>query len=102
MTAYENQTQVDSTALEVQVLDDPTEQQDPTPDHALLRRIADASGGSVVDGPKALAQILNKIPAVVGPPEVRKAPAWSRPALLALLIGLLTTEWIWRRRLGLA
>ena len=35
LTAYENNTQVDSTALEIQVLDDPTEQQNPIPDHDL-------------------------------------------------------------------
>ena len=40
LTAYENNTQVDSTSLEVQILDDPSEQQNPLPDHDLLRRIA--------------------------------------------------------------
>ena len=41
LTAYENNTQVDSTSLEVQILDDPSEQQNPLPDHDLLRRIAE-------------------------------------------------------------
>ena len=41
LTAYENNTQVDSTTLEVQILDDPSEQQNPLPDHDLLRRIAE-------------------------------------------------------------
>ncbi|MEJ7636550.1 MAG: hypothetical protein WKF75_00810 [Singulisphaera sp.] len=52
LTAYEGNTQVDSTALDVQVLDDPTEQQNPLPDHDLLKRVADASGGSVLRGPR--------------------------------------------------
>ena len=50
LTAYENNTQVDSTALDVQVLDDPSEQQNPLPDHDLLRRVADDSGGTVLRG----------------------------------------------------
>ena len=40
LTAYEDNTQVDSTSLEVQILDDPSEQQNPFPDHDLLRRVA--------------------------------------------------------------
>ena len=44
LTAYENSTQVDSTTLEVQIVDDPSEQQNPLPDHDLLAgRIADPS-----------------------------------------------------------
>ena len=41
LTAYEDNTQVDSTSLEIQILDDPSEQQNPLPDHDLLRRVAD-------------------------------------------------------------
>jgi hypothetical protein len=33
---------------------------------------------------------------------VKKVPAWSRWWLLMTLLALLTAEWIWRRRLGLA
>ncbi len=36
LTAYDNNTQVDSTSLDVQIIDDPTEQQNPMPDHDLL------------------------------------------------------------------
>ena len=102
LTAYENNTQVDSTALDVQVLDDPSEQQNPLPDHALLKRLADDSGGSVLRDSDALATMLGRLPVVVGPPEVKAMPAWSRWWLLSLLIALLTVEWTWRRRIGLA
>jgi uncharacterized membrane protein len=102
LTAYENNTQVDSTALEVQVLDDPSEQQNPLPDHDLLRRIADRSGGTVLKGPTDLSAMVERLPRVVGAPEVKKAPAWSRWWLLSLLLTLLTVEWVWRRRVGLA
>ena len=102
LTAYENNTQVDSTSLEVQIVDDPSEQQNPLPDHDLLRRIADQSGGTVLSGTKALSAIIEGLPRVVGPPEVKKTPAWSVWSLMSLLIALLTIEWIWRRRVGLA
>ncbi len=102
LTAYENNTQVDSTSLEVQIVDDPSEQQNPLPDHDLLRRIADQSGGKVLSGTKDLSAIIEGLPRVVGPPEVKKTPAWSVWSLMSLLIALLTIEWIWRRRVGLA
>lgn len=102
LTAYENNTQVDSTALEVQVLDDPSEQQNPLPDHALLRRISDLSGGTTLRGSGDLSRLIARLPRAVGPPEVKSVPAWSRWPLLLTLLGLLTVEWVMRRRLGLA
>jgi uncharacterized membrane protein len=102
LTAYENNTQVDSTAIDVQILDDPSEQQNPLPDHDLLKQIATASGGTVLTGPTDLAATLDKLPVRIGSPEIKMMPAWSRWWLLTLLIGLLTVEWVWRRRIGLA
>ncbi len=102
LTAYENSTQVDSTALEVQILDDPTEQQNPLPDHALLRRVAEHSGGTVLHRPADLTSMLASLPRVVGPSEIKVVPAWSRWWLLVVIVSLLTVEWVWRRRLGLA
>jgi hypothetical protein len=102
LTAYENNTQVDSSSLEVQVLDDPTEQQNPRPDHDLLRRLAEQSGGRVLGGSKDLSAMIERLPRVVGPPEVKATPAWSRWPLISALIALLAVEWSWRRYLGLA
>jgi uncharacterized membrane protein len=102
LTAYENNTQVDSTSLDVQIVDDPSEQQNPLPDHDLLRRIAAQSGGTVLKGAKGLAAMIERLPRVVGPSEVKETPAWSGWWLLSLLIVLLTIEWVWRRRVGLA
>lgn len=102
LTAYEGNTQVDSTALDVQILDDPSEQQNPLPDHDLLERMAEASGGSVLRGPSDLSGMLARLPVSIGPPEVKTMPAWSRGWLMAALIGLLSIEWVWRRRVGLA
>jgi uncharacterized membrane protein len=102
LTAYENNTQVDSTSLDVQVLDDPSEQQNPLPDHDLLRRIAGQSGGTVLHGAKDLAAMIERLPRNTGPPPVKMTPAWSQAWVLMILIGLLTVEWVWRRRVGLA
>jgi hypothetical protein len=102
LTAYESNIQVDGSSLDVQVLDDPTEQQNPLPDHDLLRRLADQSGGKVLGGAHDLSAMLEQLPTVVGPPEVNATPAWSRWPLLSALITLLAIEWAWRRYLGLA
>jgi uncharacterized membrane protein len=102
LTAYESNTQVDSSSLEVQIIDDPSEQQNPLPDHDLLRRIAEQSGGRVLKGAKDLSAMIERLPRITGPPEVKKTPAWSVWPLLSLLITLLTIEWIWRRRVGMA
>src|SRR5438445_260931 len=102
LTAYEDLTQVDSTSLNIQVLDDPFELQNPFPNHELLSRIAAVSGGKVLTDAESLARQLTELPVKIGPPEIRKTPLWSRWPILAVLMGLLTIEWIWRRSVGLA
>jgi len=102
LTAYEDNTQVDSTSIEIQVLDDPSEQQNPLPDHDLLRRIADESGGTVLTGANDLTTMIERLPRLTGSPEIKSTPAWSVWWLLSLLIVLLTIEWVWRRRVGMA
>jgi uncharacterized membrane protein len=111
LTAYENTsqsagsgpgTQVDSTSLEVQIIDDPFEQQNPFPNHDLLARVASLSGGKVLSSPAQLAQIVDELPISRGPPVVRKAPLWSNWWLLGTLVTLLSVEWFRRRALGLA
>ncbi|HZN34027.1 MAG TPA: hypothetical protein VFB80_09420, partial [Pirellulaceae bacterium] len=102
LTAYEDQTQVDSTSLDIQVLHDPFEQQNPFPNHDLMLRLAGASGGKVIRTPAELAAVLRDVPLDVGPPIVRRSPLWSTWWLWGLLAGLLTIEWCWRRSIGLA
>ncbi len=58
LTAYEDQTQVDSTSLDIQILHDPFEQQNPFPNHELLKNVAAASGGQVLRSAEDLAAVL--------------------------------------------
>lgn len=102
VTAYEEDTQVDSTSVDLQILHDPFEQQNPFPDHPLLARLAAESGGQVLTTPDELADVLGDLDVKIGPPTLRKEPLWSRWPVLGMLLGLLTTEWLWRRSLGLA
>jgi hypothetical protein len=46
--------------------------------------------------------MIDRLPRVTGPPDIKKIPAWSGWPLISALIVLLTIEWIWRRRVGLA
>jgi uncharacterized membrane protein len=102
LAAYEDFALIDSTSIDVQILDDPFERRNPLPDRELLGRIASLSGGEVLSDARSLADMLEDLSPVVGPPTVRKVPLWSRWWLLILLLTLLTVEWAWRRALGLA
>ena len=100
--AYSHGTQVDSTSLEVQILDDPFEQQNTFANHDLLRGIASLSGGSVVESPEELAQLANRLPQTIGPSTLNTSPAWNEWWLWSLVIIGVTAEWLMRRAHGLA
>jgi uncharacterized membrane protein len=102
LTAYEGGTQIDSSSLDVQVLSDPHEAQNPLPDREFLSKLASASGGRELTDAAALAEALKALSVPGGPEDVRRTPLWSREWLLGTLIGLLSIEWFVRRRLGLA
>lgn len=102
LTAMEEFTQVDSTSLDIQILHDPFEQQNPFPNHELLASIAKHSGGQVINDSTQLAEVLRDVPMKVGTPVIKKTPLWSTWLLWTWLLGLLSIEWIWRRVAGLA
>ncbi|MEX0818065.1 MAG: glutamine amidotransferase, partial [Pirellulaceae bacterium] len=58
LTAMEDQTQVDSTSLEVHILHDPFEHQNPFTDHDFLKELARVSGGQVLDNSDDLAKMI--------------------------------------------
>jgi uncharacterized membrane protein len=102
VTAYNGNKVAAQTTLDVQVLDDPIEFENPQPDPGRLEEIAAASGGRVLHTPEELAQVLGSITTVPGEVVVHKAPLWDNPLLWAVLVALLTVEWGLRRWWGLA
>ena len=102
LTAYDEDAQVDSASLSIQVLNDPFEQQNPFPNHALLKQLAAESGGSVIESSDQLAELFRKAPVVVGRAQRHASPVWSRWWLLLTLLALFTGDWLWRRRIGMA
>lgn len=110
LTAYEggsaeqgaHGTQVDSTSLDVQVLDDPFEQQNTSTNFELLKELAMITGGLVLQSPEELAAVVRNLPVEVGPPMVHRTPMWPQWWLLATIGTALTCDWILRRWHGLA
>jgi uncharacterized membrane protein len=102
LTAYEGQTQIDSSSLDVQILSDPHEQQNPLPNREFLAGLARETGGREIGGSDALAGLLADLAIVDSPPTVRRTPLWSRDLIMAGLLALLSVEWFYRRWLGLA
>jgi hypothetical protein len=101
-SAFDHGTQVDSTSLAIQILSDPFEQQNPLPNHEIMKRIAAVSGGEVLESPSDLARLLKNRKQTAGPPQRDVSPMWSLWALWLCLLRLLSTEWVWRRATGLA
>ena len=102
LTAYEGQTQIDSSSLDVQVLSDPHEQQNPLPNREFLAALARSTGGREFTDANALGDALKDLPVAEGPQTVRRTPLWSQEWLLGGLLTLLAVEWFLRRWLGLA
>ena len=71
------------------------------PDSATLASIAQATGGTSgsADDVAAWARGLQSQGAVRG--RTTSVRLWESPWIFGLIVGLLTLEWIWRRRRGL-
>ncbi|MCS7154986.1 MAG: VWA domain-containing protein [Bacteroidota bacterium] len=67
----------------------------------LLRQLAARTGGAVF-GPEELdslrALLLSRHGLAQSQERIRRIALWQHPALLALVLLLLTAEWLWRRR----
>jgi uncharacterized membrane protein len=100
--AYDGDTLAARATLDVQVLDDPLEYQDPRPDPARLEQLARDSGGTILHSAEQLAGILNTYQSAPGEVVVYKTALWDHPALWLLLLVLLTADWMLRRWWGLA
>ena len=102
LAAWQGRALVDSASVPIQILHDPFEQQNPIPDHQLLTRLAHQSGGQVLADDNALADLLASLPVNRGPATSNTTPLWNTPWMLALILGLISGEWCYRRWVGLA
>jgi uncharacterized membrane protein len=88
---------------EYMVVTGPLENLDAAPDHLQLQKIASASGGRYVSRADAL---LSEIEAHTRKAskefiEQKHLPMWATPLVMAVVLGLLSAEWYFRRRWGL-
>jgi hypothetical protein len=87
--------------VEVAYPDDELRQ--PRTDHALLARLSQETAGRVV-APENLSMLPGLLPKrdlrIAGAPDIETL--WDRPMVLALLLGLLTAEWVGRKLIQLA
>jgi uncharacterized membrane protein len=102
VVAFDGSREVARADVEIQVCDDPAEFRDPRPDPDALATLAGASGGLVIHDAPALAAILRGAKRNPDLLIVSRTPVWDHPLLWALLVGVLSAEWIVRRRRGLA
>jgi uncharacterized membrane protein len=102
VAAYDGDQVAAQASLDVQVLDDPEEFQDPQPDTERLEEIARDSGGQVLHNGDDLSRLLATYRTAPGEVVVQKVPLWDNAALWLLLLALLATEWVLRRWWGLA
>jgi uncharacterized membrane protein len=102
VSAYDQNQQIAQTLLDVQILDDPVEFQDPRPDPGLLEQLARVSGGKVLRDAKELAELVSSYQVSPGEVVVHRSPLWDTPALWLVLVALLALEWLLRRWWGLA
>jgi uncharacterized membrane protein len=102
VAAYDGDRVAAQATLEVQVLDDPEELQDPQPDPGRLEQLARDSGGKVLHSGEELAKLLGTYGTAPGEVVVQKVPLWDHAALWAALLALLSAEWVLRRWWGLA
>jgi len=100
--AFGHGTQVDSMSMEIHILSDPFEQQNPLPNHDLLHRVANVSGGKILASPLELSELLQKRPTIELEAMQSQEPAWSRWWLWCLLGITILSEWIVRRLSGFA
>lgn len=100
--AYDGEQSAARIVVDVQILDDSVEFHNPRPDIELLEDLAVASGGEVLHTAGELAQSLDSRGQTPGEIVVHRTPVWDHPLPWLFLLGLLVTEWIMRRRRGLA
>jgi len=101
IAAFDGEQLVARSDLELQVIDDPAEFKDPRPDLSALTRLAEATGGTVIQSAEDLSSLLGRHQDASIRTIVTRRPMWDTPVLWLTLLGLLSTEWVLRRLKGL-
>jgi len=81
----------------VNLLADSPELRFPKSTPETLARLADATGGKVLNSSAALQELLASLPETRGESIITQTPLWDRTLLFLFLLALLATEWILRR-----
>ncbi len=102
VAALDGEDVVARSSVPLQVIDDPAEFRDPRPDSAQLERLARAASGRVIRTPAELAALLEKHPDASVREVLTRSPLWDTPLCWLVLLGLLASEWVLRRKKGLA
>jgi uncharacterized membrane protein len=97
--AFDGSELVGEDSLQVQVLNDSDELLDARPNHDCLVSLAEATGGQVFRDSRQAIAALRDLPKPPREQVVHRMPRWDRPWLWCTLLGLLTVEWILRRRM---
>lgn len=102
VVAMNGERKVAQTSVDLQLLDDPAEFLDPRPDPEKLSQLAESTGGRVLRSPEELADLLSRQARAADQTLISRKPVWDHAWVWGLLLGLLASEWILRRRRGLA
>lgn len=100
--ALNGEEEIAKVLVDVQILDDSREFADPRPDHGRLEELAQATGGVTLNTPREAARGFNIPTKSRGEISVTETPVWDRALFWAILLLLLSLEWVLRRRSGLA
>ena len=102
VAAFDGARMATKSTVELQLIDDPAEFRDPRPNPSLLHELAQATGGSVIQSPDQLSQMLGRHKDASVQTIVTRWPMWDTPLLWLLFLGLLSADWVLRRIKGLA
>ena len=78
---------ITTSTIEVQLIDDPAEFHDPRPNPGLLGKLARATGGTVIQSPTDLANMLGRHKDATVQTIVTRAPDVGHPLAVAVLAG---------------
>ncbi|MEW6672291.1 MAG: glutamine amidotransferase [Thermodesulfobacteriota bacterium] len=82
----------------------PQERLDAAPDHDILKKIADATGGKYTAPGDGLLRAIEEYTRKAEERfvEEKRVPLWANPVVMAAILGFLSLEWFLRRRWGLS